>query len=247
MLAARRRDVAAVRALAALAAAALLALAGGCATVTRGITQDIQIATDPIGAACELRLGKTVVDTVATMPGYVRVRKGLDSYVVACRATGYLDATAPLESGLETGTVGSASMGALSGLQGTTGTTFTSAALGTVLPAATAASTAAWLGLAGAVSFLVDVASGAIFEYPPGIALTLVPSTFASEVARDLFFDSETKRLRDQYATRRRELVDECRIACVGAREAVERALDRELTELERLRASVQIAGARGP
>ena len=63
---------------------ALGALTGGCATLTRGVTQDIQIATDPTGAACELRRGEDIVDQVASTPGYVRVRKGVGRYALAC-------------------------------------------------------------------------------------------------------------------------------------------------------------------
>ena len=221
--------------------ACTLAVVAGCATITRGVTQDVQIATDPIGAACELRLMGAVVDAVPTTPGYVRVRKGLDNYVVACRADGFLDATTPLEAGVENGQVGSVTMGALSGLQGTTGTTLTSAALGTMMPAAAAASTALWLGVAGAVSFLVDLASGAMFEYPIGVALTLVPASFKDGPARDRFFDHEEQRLREQHAFRRRELVDECRIACSGAISLMDTTLARDLAELERLRATARL------
>ena len=91
MLAARRVACACV-------AAAALALTGGCATVLRGVTQDVQIATDPAGAACELRAkdGK-VLDAIDITPGYVRLRKGLEGYTVACRRNGYLDATTALE------------------------------------------------------------------------------------------------------------------------------------------------------
>ena len=83
MLAARRvRGTAvALRALAVVASATL----AGCATLTRGLTQDVQIATDPAGAACELRRGDVLVDSVATTPGYVRVRKGLGRYALVCR------------------------------------------------------------------------------------------------------------------------------------------------------------------
>jgi hypothetical protein len=245
MLAAAARHAAgrAARLSCALAASILLALVGGCATITQGITQDIQVATDPIGAACELRQGDAVVDSLPWTPGYVRVRRSLDPYQVACRADGYLDATSALEPGVENGAVGSATMGALSGLQGTTGTTLTQAALATVMPAATAATYAAWLGVAGMVSMLVDIASGAVFEYPPGVAMTLVPSSFADAAARDRFFDGEDRRLRDQHASRRRELADGCRIACLGARDAIDRSLERELAELERLRASARVGG----
>ena len=133
--------LAAPRALCATIAAAALVGCGGCATIVRGVTQDVQIATDPAGAACELRLkdGGRVVDAIPLTPGYVRVRKGLDSYIVACRAEGYLLAEAALESGVENDAVGGMTWGALSGLQGTTGSTLTSVALGTVMPAASAA------------------------------------------------------------------------------------------------------------
>lgn len=243
MLAAGRRGVVACRALRWPLLACTLAVVSGCATVTRGLTQDVQIATDPIGAACELRLKDTVVDAVPMTPGYVRVRKGLDNYVVACRANGYLDATTSLEAGVESGQVGSVTMGAMSGLQGTSGATLTTAALGAVMPAAAAASAAAWLGVAGAVSFLVDLASGAMFEYPTGVALTLVPAAFKDAPARDQFFDGEEKRLREQHALRRRELLDECRIACSGAITLMDTTLARDLAELERLRGTARVGG----
>jgi hypothetical protein len=241
MLAARRRLVVASRGLRTAALAASLALVSGCATISRGLTQDVQVATDPIGAACELRLHDVVVDALPWTPGYVRVRKGLDAYKVACRADGYLDATTPLKAGVESGQVGSATMGALSGLQGTTGSTLTTVALGSVMPAAAAASTAAWLGVAGAVSFLVDLASGAMFEYPAGVALTLVPASFSDREARDAFFGREEKRMREQHAFRRRELIEECRVACTGAIVLMDETLARDIAELERLRASARV------
>ena len=233
------------RSLCATAAAVALLAAGGCATIVRGVTQDVQIATDPAGAACELRLkeGGRVVDSIPLTPGYVRIRKGLDSYIVACRSEGFLLAETALDSGVEGDAVGGMTWGALSGLQGTAGGTLTSVALGTVMPAATAAAYAAWLGIAGAVSFAVDLATGAVFEYPTNVALTLVPSAFASPVARDEFFDQQERRLREQHAIRRRELVDECRVACIGAITGMDKALEREIAELERLRASAKVAG----
>jgi hypothetical protein len=239
--------LAAQRALRVLVAATALAAAGGCATITRGLTQDVQIATDPIGAACELRNNHgQVVDAIPTTPGYVRVRKGIEGYVVACSAAGYLDATTPLESGIDQGGVGSLTLGALSGLQGTAVPTIANVALGTVMPAATAATAAMWLGVVGAVSFVIDIASGAAFEYATGVALTLVPSSFPTGTERDLFFDREEKRLRDQHAARRRALVEDCRL-CTGAIAALDESHARELAELERLRANAQISGARGP
>ena len=236
MLAARRVACACL-------AAAALALSGGCATILRGVSQDVQIATDPAGAACELR-GKDgkVVDAIDITPGYVRIRKGLEAYTVACRRKGYLDANAALDSGIEGDQAAGMTWGALSGLQGAAGGTVTSAALGTMMPAATAASFATWLGIAGVVSFAVDLATGAMFEYPPGIALTLVPSTFASPVARDAFFDHEETRLREQHAIRRRELVTECRVACQGAITSLDKGIERDIAELGRLRASAKIS-----
>jgi hypothetical protein len=223
--------------------AAALALTGGCATVMRGVTQDVQVATDPAGAACELkdRDGK-VVDAVPLTPGYVRVRKGLASYVVACRHDGYLDATSQLDSGIESDEAAGMTWGALSGLQGAAGSTVTSAALGTMMPAATAATYASWLGIAGLVSFAIDLATGAMFEYPAGVALTLVPATFPSPVARDRFFDQQVTRLREQHAIRRRELVSDCKVACQGAIASLDRGIAREVAELERLRASAKVA-----
>ena len=239
--------LAAHRALRAFVVAVALAAIGGCATITRGLTQDVQIATDPAGAACELRTKDgNVVDEIPTTPGYVRVRKGLEGYVVACRAAGYLDATTPLESGIDQGGIGGVTLGALSGLQGTAVPTLANIALGTVMPAATAAAAAMWLGIAGAVSFIVDVASGAAFEYAPGVALTLVPSSFPTDTDRDTFFQREEKRLRDQHGLRRRVLVEDCRL-CTGAIAALDESHARELAEITRLRTTAQVSGARGP
>jgi hypothetical protein len=236
MLAARRVACACL-------AAAALGLTGGCATILRGVSQDVQIATDPAGAACELRAkdGK-VVDAIDITPGYVRVRKGLEAYMVACRRNGYLDATSVLDSGIESDSVGGMTWGALSGLQGTAGSTVASAAFGTMMPAATATALAAWLGIAGLISFTVDLATGAMFEYPTGVALTLVPSSFASPVARDEFFDREETRLREQHAIRRRELVTDCKVACQGAITSIDKGIERDIAELERLRASAKIS-----
>ncbi|MEO8485629.1 MAG: hypothetical protein ABI585_04755 [Betaproteobacteria bacterium] len=245
MLAARGALVAAWRSLRVFVVSVSLAAAGGCATLFRGVTQDVQVATDPIGAVCELRTGDgaAVVDTVATTPGYVRVRKGLEGYRLDCRADGYLDSTTPVEPGVENASVGSASMGAFSGLNSAAGPTFTSTVLGTFMPAASAATAASWLGIAGAVSFLVDLASGALFEFPVSIALTLVPSSFADRVARDRFFDGEETRLRDLHAAQRRELVADCRVACQGAIKSVDDLLVRQLDELQRLRAAARVRG----
>lgn len=240
MLAARRvRGTAvALRALAVVASATL----AGCATLTRGLTQDVQIATDPAGAACELRRGDVLVDSVATTPGYVRVRKGLGRYALVCRRDGYLEAGATLESGVDSGQIGSIAWGALSGLQGTAGATVASTALSTVMPAAAASAGATALGIAGALSFAVDLASGAVFEYPAAIALTLVPSSFADAAARDGFFAREETRLRAQYAARREEVAAECRrVKCPGTLAAIDAALARELGELESLRPNVRI------
>mgnify|MGYP005815888719 CR=1 FL=1 len=71
-----------------------------------------------------------------------------------------------------------------------------------------------------------------------------MPSRFASPVARDQFFDREQARLRDLYAARRRELVSDCKVACQGAIGAVDKAVERDLAELERLRASAKIGAA---
>ena len=226
-------------------AAAALASMSGCSTLMRGVTQDVQIATDPIGAACELRAkdGVTVVDALPWTPGYVRMRKGLDGYVLTCSAKGYLDTRTPIDSGVENDSVGSATLGAFSGLHSAAGATLTSTVLSSVFPAATAAAAATWLGVVGIVAFAVDVATGSIFEFPPEIALTLVPSSFPDAIARDAFFDGEEKRLRERHALKRRELVESCKVACVGAINAMDEGLMRQMAELERLRSSATLRG----
>lgn len=244
IVAARPSSVRGRRAARSLAAAFVLAAVGGCATITRGVTQDIQVATDPAGAACELSLDGALVDTVPATPGFVRVRKGLATYVLACRCDGYLDSATRVEAGIEDDAVGGMTMGALTGLQGTTGATVTSTALSAVLPAATAATSALVIGVAGAVSFAVDLASGAMFEYPTTIALTLVPVSFENGEARDRFFDREEARVRAKHATHRAEIEGQCtRVRCPGTLASIDRALERELAELDRLRATARVRG----
>ncbi len=116
--------------------AALLALLGGCASVTSGTSQSVVVSTTPHqGAQCTLTNG-TGTWTVPTTPGSATVARGYSDLVVTCATPEGASGTASVPSS-------------------TAGTAF-----GNIL-------------LGGVVGAAVDMSSGAAFEYPSTILVTL--------------------------------------------------------------------------
>ena len=80
-----------------VAALALLALAGGCATITRGTTEAFVIETQPAGAEARLSNG-----LYCTTPCSLKVKRRGD-FVVTLTKDGYETATASITSSVDGG------------------------------------------------------------------------------------------------------------------------------------------------
>lgn len=98
-----------------LLAAALAAL-GGCATITEGSSQTIQIDTDPPGARCELTRNGQVVTRIPATPSIVSVYKEGGDLALTCRKPGYLDATLDTASDFQGAVLGNILFGGLIGI-----------------------------------------------------------------------------------------------------------------------------------
>ncbi|MBC6441282.1 MAG: PEGA domain-containing protein [Rhodospirillales bacterium] len=76
----------------------------GCSTITQGVTQNITINTNPVGASCYLeRLGNRI-ETIDSTPATVTVTKTRDDIRIVCNKPGYQTATYWNQSGWESGT-----------------------------------------------------------------------------------------------------------------------------------------------
>lgn len=93
-----------MRSLFALAVAA--ASLGGCAAIVDGTSQDINIASEPPGANCEMTRHHDTLATIAATPTKVTVSRTKHDIDLTCHLAGYPDATAHLKSGLNKAIVG---------------------------------------------------------------------------------------------------------------------------------------------
>lgn len=97
------------------ALAALAWLVGGCATVTTGTTQPINIDSDPQGAECTLmREGQTLA-TVRT-PQQPTIKRHAATLQVTCRKDGYEEGRVVLNSRFESSSAGNALVGGIIGM-----------------------------------------------------------------------------------------------------------------------------------
>src|SRR5262245_58820579 len=94
---------------------ALSAFASGCATVTRGSTQAVNLHTDPDGAVCDISRESKVVASLAATPGQVMVSKEFAAIDVSCRKTGYQPSDVRVESSVEAWTFGNILIGGIIG------------------------------------------------------------------------------------------------------------------------------------
>jgi hypothetical protein len=98
---------------------ALLALViafGGCATITRGVTQNIAINTPGApGATCQLTSGAIGNRTVVT-PAVLTVDKSQESIVVRCSKECFQDGAGVIVSNIEGMTAGNIILGGVVGL-----------------------------------------------------------------------------------------------------------------------------------
>lgn len=88
----------------------------GCATITKGDRQEIQVSTDPPGAKCELRRNSEVLALVEPTPDVASINKNAAAIEVTCTKPGYQPATEQLSSQFNGATFGNLLVGGLIGL-----------------------------------------------------------------------------------------------------------------------------------
>ena len=92
---------------------------GACSTIVSGRSQNIAVATEPPGAACDLSRsdGSTVqkIATVSETPGTALVEKTKYDITIVCHKAGFQDAMVVNKSGTEAATVGNVIAGGLIG------------------------------------------------------------------------------------------------------------------------------------
>ena len=87
----------------------------GCATIIKGTTQSISVATPPIvGASCELK--NTEGTWYITTPGSVVVHKTKNDLVVTCTKDGFQNATVTIPARFNGVTAGNILLGGLVGI-----------------------------------------------------------------------------------------------------------------------------------
>ena len=76
----------------------VLAQLTGCATIVKGHSQQINVSTNPPGAACELQRDGAAIATVNPTPGMATVEKSRKDLAISCRKSGYFDADGKVSS-----------------------------------------------------------------------------------------------------------------------------------------------------
>jgi hypothetical protein len=75
-------------------------MAGGCASIFEGTTQQISVNTTPAGARCTFWKNGTLVGDIGKTPGATTIRKSKDNLFIVCDKPGYASATYVNRSGL---------------------------------------------------------------------------------------------------------------------------------------------------
>ena len=88
----------------------------GCATITSGGFQTIDIRTEPEGADCRFSRDGNAVARVSPTPGPILVGKSAGSISVLCRKNGYEDTTGTIGSGFQPMTLGNILLGGIIGV-----------------------------------------------------------------------------------------------------------------------------------
>ena len=150
-------------------------LTARCATIAHGRSQTIAVTSNPPGAAAVVACGDRVTATAIT-PAELTVRRSDDHCSLTLRLSGYIDQTIALRR-VRSGVVWLNAIPAV-GL----GFLFGAAtAVGSLMDDSSDAANralAAGAAIGGAVSFLIDQRTGALYEFQPRrIDVTLQPAT----------------------------------------------------------------------
>src|SRR5258706_15520211 len=87
----------------------------GCATITAGTTNTVELNTWPPGAACEVQRAGASIGTIAATPGSLTVDKSTESLIVTCRKDGHRPVSETIGSGAEPMTIGNMIAGGVIG------------------------------------------------------------------------------------------------------------------------------------
>ena len=93
----------------------LLAATGGCASITNGTSQSINVDSDPGEADCTLTREGRELATVKT-PAPVKVKRELKTIQVVCKKEGFRDGETTMDARFETATLGNLILGGVVGL-----------------------------------------------------------------------------------------------------------------------------------
>jgi hypothetical protein len=99
----------------ALATAVLALSAGGCATITTGTTQAINVDSDPQGAECSLMRSGQQLATVTT-PAPVTIKRNQETIHVRCKKDGFEEGLVVMNSRYETRSAGNLILGGIVGI-----------------------------------------------------------------------------------------------------------------------------------
>lgn len=101
-----------------LTVALAFALSGltGCATLTTGTDQTVEVMTEPEGAACTFTRNGETIGVVDPTPGTLNVAKANADILVRCTKPGYLDNTGKVGSAFQAWTFGNILFGGLIGV-----------------------------------------------------------------------------------------------------------------------------------
>jgi hypothetical protein len=93
----------------------LLGAAGGCASITSGTSQAINVNSEPAEADCTLTRDGRELGTIRT-PGPVKVKRESKTIHVVCKKDGYKDGETSMDARFETATLGNLIVGGVVGL-----------------------------------------------------------------------------------------------------------------------------------
>jgi hypothetical protein len=94
----------------------LLLLPAACASVSSGISQDIDVATDPPGATCTLSRNGEEIARVAPTPGRANVSKSGRAIEMSCSRAGHQPASRTVDSSFQAMTLGNVLIGGVIGV-----------------------------------------------------------------------------------------------------------------------------------
>ena len=227
----------------AIATAACALVLAGCANtpaapdlpvIPSGKFQSMMVSSDPPGARCAVWQDGVEIATVDPTPGSVTVARKEVPLTLRCRRPGYLDASGDvgwvawrersspaspwlLGGSTALGGVGAAGTSAVfAGMSG--------ASVGAVGTAAAAALPVVGVGLLVVLPGLYIASKVAYpdLSYPAEVSLTLTPSEFPSEEARDAYFEPLVRQAESDARGRTQivcKLVGETHTQCVRERE----------------------------